>query len=68
MSPYWLASYEAQNVGFRIARSLEELPESEISMYWNAQGELRKDVESRLKEGRGVIGKPILEKLRKSEK
>ena len=68
VSPHWLASYGAQNIGFRITRSLEELPESEISLYWNAQGELRKDVESRLKEGRGVIGKPILEKLRKSEK
>ena len=62
MSPHWLASYEAQNVGFRIARSLEELPDSEISMYWNAQGELKLDVKFRLQEGRGVIGKPILEK------
>ena len=62
MSPHWLASDKAQTVGFRIARSLEELPDSEISMYWNAQGELRQDVKSRLKEGRGVIGKPILEK------
>jgi sulfatase modifying factor 1 len=68
VSPHWLASYGAQNIGFRIARSVEVLPESEISLYWNAQGELRKDVEFRLKEGRGVIGKPILEKLRKSGK
>ncbi|MCU0719952.1 MAG: formylglycine-generating enzyme family protein [Pirellula sp.] len=62
VSPHWLASEKAQSIGFRIARSLEELPESEISMYWNAQGELRKNIESRLKEGRGVIGKPIREK------
>jgi formylglycine-generating enzyme required for sulfatase activity len=68
MSPHWLASYEAQNVGFRIARSLKDLPDSEISMYWNAQGELRQDVKFRLLEGRGVIGKPILEKSGKSEK
>lgn len=62
MSPHWLASEDARSIGFRIARSLNDLPVSEISMYWNAQGDLRQDVKFRLMEGRGAIGKPVLER------
>jgi sulfatase modifying factor 1 len=63
VSPHWLASDNAQNIGFRIARSLHDLQESEIAKYWNAQEQLRNDMKFRLKEGRGAIGKPVLESL-----
>jgi formylglycine-generating enzyme len=62
MSPHWLASEDAHGIGFRIARSLHDLQESEIAKYWNAQDELRNDMKFRLMEGRGAIGKPVLER------
>jgi formylglycine-generating enzyme len=62
MSPHWLASGNAHGIGFRIARSLHDLQESEIAKYWNAQDELRNDMKFRLMEGRGAIGKPVLER------
>jgi hypothetical protein len=57
-SPWWFASEEAQDVGFRIMRPLSELIPAERSAYWDADlEEIQKVVDFRIdKEGRGRRG------------
>jgi formylglycine-generating enzyme required for sulfatase activity len=56
-SPWWFTDEEALCVGFRIVRPLTAPPPAERGQYWDADVEyLREDVESRIAEGRGVLG------------
>ncbi|GIW93567.1 MAG: transcriptional regulator [Pirellulaceae bacterium] len=57
LSPWWFTTDPARGVGFRIVRSLEELPDELISRFWEADvEEIKQDVQARLDEGRGVLG------------
>ena len=57
LSPWWFTSDPARGVGFRVVRSLVELPRQTIFRYWEARVEdVKEDVQIRLDEGRGVLG------------
>jgi formylglycine-generating enzyme required for sulfatase activity len=57
LSPWWFTSDPARGVGFRIVRSLDEMPRAEMARYWEADvDEVREDVLNRLQEGRGALG------------
>ena len=57
LSPWWFTSDPARGVGFRVVRSLVELPRQTIIRYWEARVEdVKEDVQIRLDEGRGVLG------------
>ncbi|MFG0254854.1 MAG: formylglycine-generating enzyme family protein [Rhodopirellula sp. JB053] len=56
-SPWWFTSDPSRGVGFRMFRSLEELPAETISKFWEASSqETLDDVESRVSEGRSGYG------------
>ena len=56
-SPWWHTSDPSRGVGFRLFRSLENLPDETITRYWEAGPEdTLLDVESRVMEGRGGYG------------
>jgi formylglycine-generating enzyme len=57
-SPWWFASEEAQDVGFRIVRPLTEPPVKDRGKYWDADLEaIQRVVDFRIdKEGRGRRG------------
>jgi len=58
-SPWWFASDESQDVGFRIVRPLEPPPRDKWTKYWDADlPEIQEVVDHRIdKEGRGERGK-----------
>ncbi|QDS95845.1 Serine/threonine-protein kinase pkn1 [Roseimaritima multifibrata] len=57
-SPWWFTSDPARGVGFRIVRSYQPLAPETISKFWEAVTEDEiDDIESRLREGRGGLGK-----------
>ncbi len=58
-SPWWFASDESQNVGFRLARPQTPPPRDEWSKYWDADlPEIQKVADHRIDdEGRGERGK-----------
>ena len=56
-SPWWFTSDPSRGVGFRLFRSLKELPKETIVRFWEPLPEETKmDVESRVLEGRGGYG------------
>lgn len=56
-SPWWFTSDPSRGVGFRLFRSLEDLPEETIVQFWEPLPEETKmDVESRVMEGRSGYG------------
>ncbi|MEZ6066064.1 MAG: SUMF1/EgtB/PvdO family nonheme iron enzyme [Planctomycetaceae bacterium] len=57
LSPWWFTDDPARMVGFRLVRSLNEVPREEMEPYWRIDTEdIAGDVEYRLEEGRGVLG------------
>ncbi len=57
-SPWWFTSDPARGVGFRIFRSYRPLDREDIVPFWEAITEFQiADVESRLIEGRGGLGR-----------
>lgn len=57
LSPWWYTSDPARGVGFRLVRSYSPLPTDLITKFWELDhDDIRFDVESRLLEGRGVLG------------
>ena len=57
LSPWWLASSDAQTVGFRIICPLVKDPEPARQLNWNTDSDqLRDDVKSRVEEARGAVG------------
>jgi formylglycine-generating enzyme required for sulfatase activity len=58
-SPWWFASDESQDVGFRLVRPLAPPPRSEWSKYWDADlAEIQEVADHRIDdEGRGERGK-----------
>ena len=56
-SPWWFTDEQALTVGFRIIRPLDAPVKEKRGQFWDADVEyLQQDVESRLAEGRGVMG------------
>jgi len=57
LSPWWMTDDPARAVGFRLVRSLNEIPRKETAKYWEADVEdVKFGVQIRLEEGRGVLG------------
>ncbi|MDP6442810.1 MAG: SUMF1/EgtB/PvdO family nonheme iron enzyme [Pirellulaceae bacterium] len=57
-SPWWLAGDNASEVGFRLVRPLRDHSAAEMSRYWDADSkQLKGDIQMRLDEGRGVVGR-----------
>lgn len=57
LSPWWFTDDPARGVGFRLLRSLDELPREEIETFWNIDNsEIQVDVDARISGGRGVYG------------
>ncbi len=63
-SPWWLASEEAQDIGFRIVRPFPEMPNEQMARYWNADhprtqsiADFRIDQEGRGE--RGIVDKEL---------
>ena len=55
LSPWWLTTYPAGGVGFRVLRPLEPLTNEQQKKFWEAHvDELVQDIQGRLEEGRGV--------------
>ncbi|MBX3420643.1 MAG: SUMF1/EgtB/PvdO family nonheme iron enzyme [Pirellulaceae bacterium] len=55
LSPWWFTSDPTRGVGFRIFRSYHPLDEAVIAKFWEIDHQyLEEDVDSRLKEGRGI--------------
>jgi formylglycine-generating enzyme len=62
LSPWWYTTDPARMVGMRLVRSSVPLPETTIRSFWNVDNDdTKEDIEYRLKEGRGVLGKPVPE-------
>lgn len=57
-SPWWFASDEGLEIGFRIVRPIEDIPREGREKFWQADIEsIRRDVDRRInKEGRGERG------------
>ncbi|TWT98709.1 Serine/threonine-protein kinase pkn1 [Neorhodopirellula pilleata] len=56
-SPWWFTSDPSRGVGFRLFRSLKDLPQETIVQFWEPLPEETKmDVESRVTEGRSGYG------------
>lgn len=57
-SPWWYTEEPATAVGIRVIRPLKPLSDAEKKRVWEADvDDLRQDVEDRLREGRGAMGK-----------
>ncbi|RLS53668.1 MAG: formylglycine-generating enzyme family protein [Planctomycetota bacterium] len=55
-SPWWMTDDPCRSIGFRLLRSIDELPREQIELYWNIDSEsLQLDVDGRVP-GRGVYG------------
>ena len=56
-SPWWFTSDPSRGVGFRLFRSYKPLDQETITKFWEPTAEeVRDDVESRLRGGRGGLG------------
>lgn len=56
-SPWWYTEEPAQGVGMRLVRPLHKMTVDQRKQAWEPDVEaVREDVDSRLKEGRGVLG------------
>lgn len=56
-SPWWFTSDPARGVGFRLIRTLKELPRTQMEEAWKIDNEdTQYDVSDRLSEGRGAQG------------
>ena len=56
-SPWWYSDEPTRGVGFRLMRSIDELPRDQMELYWSVDtDELRVDVSVRVLGGRGVQG------------
>lgn len=57
-SPWWMSSDVARSIGLRIVRPLEPMTARERGRFWEADNqETFQDVQDRLREGRGAIGR-----------
>ncbi len=57
LSPWWFTSDPSRAVGFRLVRPIKPLATDAMAKYWDADVEaVQFAVESRLEEGRGVLG------------
>jgi sulfatase modifying factor 1 len=57
LSPWWYTEEPALGVGMRLVRPLKAMSDEDKRRVWEADvDELRSDVKSRLKEGRGALG------------
>ena len=57
-SPCWLAGEECRGIGFRIISPLTTQPREEIEKYWGPDtAHLVQDVEDRMADGRGQLGR-----------
>ena len=55
-SPWWMTNDPVRGIGFRLLRSIDDLPREQIEMFWNIDSaELQLDVDGRIP-GRGVYG------------
>lgn len=55
-SPWWMTDKPVCGIGFRLLRSIDELPRDQIERFWNIDSEsLQLDVDGRIP-GRGVYG------------
>ena len=55
-SPWWMTDEPCRGIGFRMLRSIDELPRDQIEQLWNIDSEsLQLDVDGRIP-GRGVYG------------
>ena len=55
-SPWWMTDDPCRGIGFRMLRSIDELPRDQIEQLWNIDSEsLQLDVDGRIP-GRGVYG------------
>lgn len=56
-SPWWMTNDPCRGIGFRIMRSIDELPRDQIETFWNIDSEdLQLDVNGRVSGGRGGYG------------
>jgi len=56
-SPWWMTDDPCRAIGFRLLRSIDELPRDKIEQFWNIDSEsLQLDVDGRISGGRGVYG------------
>ncbi len=56
-SPWWMTDDPARATGFRLLRSIDELPRDQMEQFWNIDSEsLQLDVDARISGGRGVYG------------
>lgn len=56
-SPWWFTSDPARGVGFRLFRSYQPLDGNKMAKFWEANAEdVKIDIESRLRDGRGILG------------
>lgn len=56
-SPWWHTDEPTRGIGFRIMRSLDEVPRQQMEAYWSADTDgLRVDVAAKVMGGRGVYG------------
>ena len=67
LSPWWLCGDPWLSIGFRIVRPLSEGTAEEWARYWEADSdELKRDLESTIQEGHGILGRPLMSpRLRK---
>ncbi len=57
LSPWWYTSERARGVGFRLVRTLKEVPRTAMKRYWEIDDEtVQDDVDARMEEGRGAQG------------
>ncbi len=56
-SPWWMTDDPCRAIGFRLLRSIDDLPRHEMEQLWNVDSEpLQLDVNGRISGGRGVFG------------
>jgi formylglycine-generating enzyme len=56
-SPWWYTDDPSRGIGFRLLRSIDELPRDQIEQFWSADTDaLRVDVAAKVMGGRGVHG------------
>lgn len=56
-SPWWMTDEPCRGIGFRVLRSIDELPRDQIETFWNVDSEdLKLDVDGRILGGRGGYG------------
>lgn len=68
-SPWWMTDEPCRGIGFRVLRSIDELPRDQIETFWNVDSEdLKLDVDGRILGGRGgygIVDQDLPEAIRK---